>query len=83
MINCKGKPGKYFLAKGPVRLGCAQGPNVGKDGTEVLFDTYLSGDNGEFTSRYMISRYSEVLCDLLIRYDTIRDAFLTCARKPT
>jgi len=31
----KGKPGKYFLARGPVRLGGgAQGPNPGKDGTE-------------------------------------------------
>jgi len=31
-----GKPGKYFLARGPVRLGGAQGPNAGKDGTALI-----------------------------------------------
>jgi len=32
-INCTEKPGKYFLARGPVRLGGAQGPSAGKDAT--------------------------------------------------
>ena len=29
-----GKPGNYFLARGRVRLGCAQGPNASKDSTD-------------------------------------------------
>jgi len=32
-INCKGNPVKT-LARGPVRLGGAQGPNAGKDATD-------------------------------------------------
>jgi len=32
-VQLYGKPGKYFLARGPVRLGWgAQSPNAGKDG---------------------------------------------------
>ena len=35
-INCKGNPGKYFIARGSVRLGGgAQGPTAGKDATDV------------------------------------------------
>jgi len=31
------KPGEYFLARGPVRLRGAQGPNAGKDGIALVY----------------------------------------------
>jgi len=39
----QGKPVKYSLARGPIRLGGVQGPNAGKDGTADLYNKICVG----------------------------------------
>jgi len=55
----QGKPGKYFLARGPVRLGVLRAPTAGKDATGYTYvDDKLCVCRWHLSTRRMITEAS-------------------------